>query len=80
MHEYLVLYRIGHSVRGDATDFSTLVNAYTAEDAAYQAMIDPKRRAAVNPGSYAYLLAVSPFKDGMRVDVDGRQFYQFCRE
>lgn len=60
---YKVRYRMGH-ISGSGDDRFTIVLAYDAKDAAFQAMIEPERYVKANsPNSYTYLLGVEPWTE-----------------
>ena len=69
LHDYSVQYRALAWVN-DHT-YTVLVRAYSAQDAAFQAMIHPLREAELNNRN-AVLLGVAPYEEGMKFDLDHR--------
>lgn len=74
MNDYAVRYREGHSGSGECHDTTVAVTAYTSQDAAHQAMLDPERRSRANaPYAYCYVLAVAPYRESFQIDSDQRR-------
>lgn len=63
MRKYIVRYRATESWSDPFLEKNVLVTAYTAEDAAFQALVMPRLH-----NVFVMLLAVDPFQEGMKYD------------
>lgn len=71
MNPFVVTYRVGHTGNGSQQVRRVKTTAYSASDAGFQAMINPRNHAAANkPWVYVTLLAVAPYSEGDKVDAD----------
>lgn len=71
MNAYVVTYRIQHTGNGSQNVRKAKTVAYNAQDAAFQALIEPRAHASANkPWVHVTLLSTAPYKDGDKFDFD----------
>jgi len=68
---FTVKYGHGHTGAATYTEVVAKVAAYTAQDAVFQVLIQPRNFAAANqPWCYCRPVSCAPYKEGEKIDRD----------